>query len=132
MRTMGIKYFDEVIIASAARFTETDLELMDELRMHGIPFIALRTKVDLEIRNAQQDSGASEVEILRNIRQDIKENSLLPDDRIYMVSARRPDDFDFQRLRQYIIKSLHRGLEVKLAKALNRKLEVQEIWNTVC
>ena len=36
MRSMGIKYFDEVVIASAARFTETDLELMDELRMHGV------------------------------------------------------------------------------------------------
>mmetsp|Transcript_30718 Transcript_30718/g.42963 ORF Transcript_30718/g.42963 Transcript_30718/m.42963 type:complete len:614 (-) Transcript_30718:235-2076(-) len=132
MRTMGIKYFDEVIIASASRFTETDLELMDELRMHGIPFIALRTKVDLEIRNAQKDSGSNEQETLNRIREDIKKNSLLPDERVFMVSARRPEEFDFQRLRQYIVDSLHRGVDVKLAKALNRKLDVQEIWNTVC
>merc|ERR1712078_436906 len=131
MRNTGIKYFDEVIIASAARFTETDLELMDELRSHGIPFIALRTKVDLEIRNAEVDTGAGPEETLKRIRDDIKANSLLPEERIYMVSSRKPDEFDFQRLKQYIVDSLHRGVEVKLAKALNRKLEVHEIWNGV-
>eukprot|EP00472_Partenskyella_glossopodia_P004484 CAMPEP_0197518870 /NCGR_PEP_ID=MMETSP1318-20131121/4120_1 /TAXON_ID=552666 /ORGANISM="Partenskyella glossopodia, Strain RCC365" /LENGTH=581 /DNA_ID=CAMNT_0043069533 /DNA_START=39 /DNA_END=1784 /DNA_ORIENTATION=+ len=131
MRNMGIKYFDEVIIASAARFTETDLELMDELRSHGIPFIALRTKVDLEIRNAEVDTGAGPEETLKRIRDDIQSNSLLPEERIYMVSSRKPDEFDFQRLKQYIVDSLHRGVEVKLAKALNRKLEVHEIWNGV-
>eukprot|EP00954_Amorphochlora_amoebiformis_P025125 1371036-Amorphochlora_amoeboformis.AAC.1 len=132
MRNMGIKYFDEVVIASASRFTETDLALMDELRQHGIPFIALRTKIDLELKNAAHDSGSSEAETLRKIREDIKMNSLLPDDRIYMVSVRKQDEYDFQRLREYIIRSLHRAKDVKLAKALHRKLEVQTIYNTVC
>mmetsp|Transcript_20098 Transcript_20098/g.30100 ORF Transcript_20098/g.30100 Transcript_20098/m.30100 type:complete len:583 (+) Transcript_20098:41-1789(+) len=131
MRKMGIKYFDEVIIASAGRFTETDLGLMDELRLHGIPFIALRTKVDLEIRNAMDDTGGNEMEVIQRIRDDIKKNSLLPDERIFMVSVRRPDDYDFRALQDYIINSLHRGVDVKLAKALNRKLEVQEYYNAV-
>jgi len=131
MRTMGIKYFDEVVIASAARFTETDLELMDELRSHGVPFIALRTKVDLELRNAEHDAGRGEQATLERIREDIQKNSLLPMERIFLVSARRPNDFDFPALRQYIIDSLHRGVDVKLAKALNRKLDIQEIYNSV-
>merc|ERR1719498_30247 len=131
MRTMGIKYFDEIVIASAQRFTETDLALMDELRMHGIPFIALRTKVDLEIRNAETDTGATAEETLTGIRNDIALNSLLPEERIFMVSSRRPEEFDFPRLKQYIIDSLNRAVEVKLAKAMNRKLEIFKIYNAV-
>jgi len=131
IQNMGIKYFDLVIVASAGRFTENDLELMDELRRHAIPFFALRTKIDLEIRNAEQDSGASAQETLDKIRKDLEHYTLLPPDRIYMVSSRRPQEFDFQRLKDDTQSSLMRALDLKLAKALTRKLEVQNVWNAL-
>jgi len=131
IRSMGIKYFDLVIVASAGRFTETDLELMDELRRNGVPFFALRTKIDLEISNAAHDSGATAEETIDTIRKDLEYYTLLPPERIYMVSARKPEDYDFERLKSDTEKAITRALDVKLAKALTRKLEVQGVWNAV-
>eukprot|EP00468_Gymnochlora_sp_CCMP2014_P015396 CAMPEP_0167769978 /NCGR_PEP_ID=MMETSP0110_2-20121227/17639_1 /TAXON_ID=629695 /ORGANISM="Gymnochlora sp., Strain CCMP2014" /LENGTH=525 /DNA_ID=CAMNT_0007659055 /DNA_START=172 /DNA_END=1749 /DNA_ORIENTATION=- len=131
IRNMGIKYFDLVIVASAGRFTENDLELMDELRRHGVPFFALRTKIDLEIRNAESDGGGDPNTIIDSIRADLENYTLLPPDKIYMVSSRRPEEFDFQRLKVDTLAELQRGLEVKLAKGLTRKLEIQGVWNSV-
>eukprot|EP00467_Chlorarachnion_reptans_P021599 CAMPEP_0114521342 /NCGR_PEP_ID=MMETSP0109-20121206/20133_1 /TAXON_ID=29199 /ORGANISM="Chlorarachnion reptans, Strain CCCM449" /LENGTH=1340 /DNA_ID=CAMNT_0001702437 /DNA_START=130 /DNA_END=4154 /DNA_ORIENTATION=- len=131
IRNMGIKYFDLVVVASAGRFTENDLELMDELRRNAIPFFALRTKIDLEIRNAQQDSNMSGDEVLDKIRKDLEHYTLLPSERIYMVSSRRPEEFDFQRLKQDTEKAMIRALDLKLAKALTRKLDIKGVWNSV-
>uniref|UniRef100_A0A7S3YLQ8 IRG-type G domain-containing protein n=1 Tax=Lotharella globosa TaxID=91324 RepID=A0A7S3YLQ8_9EUKA len=130
VRNMGIKYFDLVIVASAGRFTENDLELMDELRRNGVPFFALRTKIDLELRNAESD-GTSADETIQKIRTDLEHYTMLPSDKIYMVSSRRPEEFDFQRLKQDTNSALTRALDVKLAKALTRKLEIKGVWNAV-
>merc|ERR1711937_1123977 len=72
LRVMGIKYFDLVIVIAAGRFTETDLTLMKEMSRNGVPYFAIRTKIDLEIENAMWDMELDEEETMEVIREDLR------------------------------------------------------------
>jgi len=59
LTTMGLRYFDLVIVVSATRFTEIDEMLIRELEHFRIPFFAVRTKVDVDIHNNMRDYDKS-------------------------------------------------------------------------
>jgi len=131
IRKMGIRFFDLVVVVAAQRFTETDLALMDELRENGVPFVAVRSKIDLEVRNAEQDSGVQAEDVLEQIRSDIRRNSLLTDDRIFLLSSRRATEYDFQRFLDSVRMSLRRALDIKLARAMNREIDVRILHRAI-
>mmetsp|Transcript_4946 Transcript_4946/g.8998 ORF Transcript_4946/g.8998 Transcript_4946/m.8998 type:complete len:151 (-) Transcript_4946:179-631(-) len=131
IRNMGIRFFDLVVVVASQRFTETDLELMDELRANGVHFVAVRSKVDIEVRNADHDSGMSPNQVLGGIREDVRRNALLPDERIFMVSSREKDKYDFQALLDTVHADLRRALDVKLARAADRKVDIRVLYRAV-
>mmetsp|Transcript_43319 Transcript_43319/g.69738 ORF Transcript_43319/g.69738 Transcript_43319/m.69738 type:complete len:179 (+) Transcript_43319:1311-1847(+) len=127
----SIKYFDLVIVIAAGRYTETDLTLMKEMTRNNVPFFAVRTKIDLEIENAEWDMGLSPEETKQVIREDLRANTGLPDDRIFLVSSREPDAHDFPKLKRHMNLMLQAGLENKVNRALGRKLSTRRYFNTL-
>eukprot|EP00747_Dinoflagellata_sp_TGD_P021404 gnl/TRDRNA2_/TRDRNA2_128466_c0_seq2.p1 gnl/TRDRNA2_/TRDRNA2_128466_c0~~gnl/TRDRNA2_/TRDRNA2_128466_c0_seq2.p1 ORF type:complete len:356 (+),score=75.22 gnl/TRDRNA2_/TRDRNA2_128466_c0_seq2:121-1188(+) len=51
---MGLRYLDKVLITTAGRFTETEIKLREELERHGVPYLIVRTKIDVDIFNNKQ------------------------------------------------------------------------------
>jgi len=131
LRVMGIKYFDLVIVIAAGRFTETDLTLMKEMSRNGVPYFAIRTKIDLEIENAMWDMGLDEEETMEVIREDLRANTGLPDERIFLVSSREPEKYDLAALKRKMNEMLQAGIENKVDRALKRKLSVRRYFNTL-
>uniref|UniRef100_A0A7S2TRG9 IRG-type G domain-containing protein n=1 Tax=Lotharella oceanica TaxID=641309 RepID=A0A7S2TRG9_9EUKA len=131
LRVMGIKYFDLVTVIAAGRYTETDLTLMKEMARNNVPFFAVRTKIDLEIENAEWDMGMSEAETMDVIREDLRMNTGLPDDRIFLLSSREPDKYDFPKLKAAMNRIMQSGIEDKVDRALRRKLFTRRYFNTL-
>jgi len=93
---MGLRYFDAVLIVSAGRFTETELELRKELEQHQVPFLMVRTKVDIDVMNNITDNKVEELETLNTIRDEFfKQHG---NHRSYLVSSREPEKYDMSLL----------------------------------
>lgn len=92
IRNMGLRYFDSVLIVSAGRFTETELELRKELEQHQVPFLMVRTKVDIDVMNNMTDNDVGEEDTLNTIRDEFfKQHG---NHRSYLVSSRDPEKYD--------------------------------------
>jgi signal recognition particle receptor subunit beta len=55
LRTMGLKYFDLVILMTFDVFKDGDLQIMTELKNNDIPFVMVRNKVDETLQFYFQD-----------------------------------------------------------------------------
>lgn len=97
IRTVGLRYFDAVLVVSAGRFTETEMLLLQELRQYNVPFFAVRTKVDTDIENNEADNGITSMETKRAIADDLRTRGV---NNPYLVSARAPALHDFEKLRR--------------------------------
>uniref|UniRef100_A0A7S4SZ33 IRG-type G domain-containing protein n=1 Tax=Alexandrium monilatum TaxID=311494 RepID=A0A7S4SZ33_9DINO len=97
IQAMGLRYFDSVLIVTAVRFTSTEIELRAELLKHHVPFLMVRTKVDIDVWNNHQDNGMAPDMTLRQIRNEFRALHGVED--LYLVSARDPELYDMPRLR---------------------------------
>jgi len=112
-RNMGLRYFDSVLIVSAARSTETEIALRKELEHHGVPFLMVRTKVDIDIWNNLKDSDKtiSEDATLESIREDLKQQHGTLKQEPYLVSSRDPDKYDMPALMREAFPGLKKTLD---------------------
>lgn len=106
---MGLRYFDRVVIVSAGRFTQMEVELKAELEQHNVPFFMVRTKVDIDVWNNREDNNASETDTLQVIREDLMQKAEVK--RVFLVSARDPDNFDMPSLLQELFPGLKRQMD---------------------
>lgn len=104
---MGIRYLDRVIIVTAGRFTETEIALMKELKSHRVPYLTVRTKVDIDIWNNKVDNGCEAPETIRQITTDLQDNNGVS--RPYLVSLRDTAAFDFPELLRDVFPCLAHG-----------------------
>jgi len=93
---MGLRYFDRVVIVTAGRFTQTEVQLREELDEHRVPYCMVRTKVDLDIYNNRQDNNRTEKQSLNEIRHDLMHNRNVRNP--YLVSLRNTNVYDFPKL----------------------------------
>lgn len=91
----GLRYFDKVIIVSAGRFTQMEVQLRTELQALGIPYYMVRTKVDVDVWNNRIDNGSSETDSVREIQQDLIHKGI---SRPYLVSLRDVTLYDHHQL----------------------------------
>eukprot|EP00439_Symbiodinium_sp_Y106_P065812 s186_g10.t1 len=49
LKSMGIRYFDLVLLITASRLTESELRLVAELKAYGVPHFLVRNKIDVDI-----------------------------------------------------------------------------------
>lgn len=93
--SMGLRYFDRVLIVSAGRFTEIDMELMGKLMEHKIPHCMVRTKVDMDVLNNLEDNKVSAEVSVAEMYADMKSRGVAHP---YLVSLRDTEAYDFQQL----------------------------------
>lgn len=97
IQTMGLRYFDRVIIVSAGRFTSTEVALKAELERKGVPYVMVRTKVDIDVANNLEDNRLAEADTIAQMLAAFRSNGI---DRAFLVSLREPDRFEFPSLIQ--------------------------------
>lgn len=106
--TMGLRYFDKVLVLTAERFTQTEVELREELQAYNVPYFMVRTKIDIDVWNNQQDNRLAQDATVKVIREDLIERGIA---RPYLVSARDLDQYDFQTLLKDAFPGIRRQLD---------------------
>uniref|UniRef100_A0A7S4Q6U7 IRG-type G domain-containing protein n=1 Tax=Alexandrium monilatum TaxID=311494 RepID=A0A7S4Q6U7_9DINO len=109
IRTIGLRYFDVVLVLSATRFTETEIALLAELRSYGVPNFVVRTKLDTDIDNNESDYGRSPEETKQGILEDLRKRGVTSP---YLINSRELNAYDFPRLLTDVLRTIHesRGL----------------------
>ncbi|KAJ7212874.1 P-loop containing nucleoside triphosphate hydrolase protein [Mycena haematopus] len=103
----GLYVFDALVVLIDNRFTMTDVAILRNARLFGIPCYIVRSKADMQIRNVMKDMGydsddeeqdarsratlkyAAREHFVSATRQNVRENlrsADLPDQRVYVVS----------------------------------------------
>lgn len=97
-QTMGLRYFDVVIIVTASRYTETEILIAEELQRFNVPYFMVRNKVDADVTNNEEDHGTPADETLESIRADMQQQGV---GRPYLISSKlaRSKDFDLEQLK---------------------------------
>merc|ERR1711860_207633 len=57
LKEMGIRYFDVVFLLTAERFTEAELKLKEEFDAYRVPYMVVRTKVDVTLDAKINEEG---------------------------------------------------------------------------
>jgi len=112
---MGLACFDVVLIVFSQRITGSDLELAHRLEdIYKVPYLAVRSQVDLDVESEAADNGSTEEEVLCQLRADATNEGL---GNIFLVSARQPARFEFAQLVDgiaHVAKARHRAyLEIE-------------------
>mmetsp|Transcript_13749 Transcript_13749/g.40132 ORF Transcript_13749/g.40132 Transcript_13749/m.40132 type:complete len:276 (-) Transcript_13749:1805-2632(-) len=72
IRTVGLRYFDVVLVLTGCRMTYTDTILLKELRECQVPHFVVRTMVDVDVSSSAADSQESEEVTVHSIREDLQ------------------------------------------------------------
>mmetsp|Transcript_34113 Transcript_34113/g.104944 ORF Transcript_34113/g.104944 Transcript_34113/m.104944 type:complete len:527 (-) Transcript_34113:75-1655(-) len=111
---IGLRYFDAVLLLCSTRLTETDLDIVKELREQSVPFFFVRTKLDEDIKNSATDCGYTPEETQDRIRKELMAGGV---EDPYLLNARSSEEFDFPRLIRDIAKQLEDLEQPALARA---------------
>merc|ERR1712000_716026 len=91
----GLRHMSGVIIVTATRATELDVEIMNLLNHYQVPWYYVRTKADFDIENNMNDYGTSEAATLKQIKDNLVENMRaseggadLSSSRVFVISNR--------------------------------------------
>jgi len=111
IQSMGLRYFDIVIIVTATRYTETEVMIAEELKSFSVPHFMVRNKVDADIANNQDDHDLPAESTLVSIREDMKKQGVRQP---YLVSSKfsRKADFDMEHLKADAIMAICEAREV--------------------
>lgn len=111
IQSMGLRYFDIVIIVTATRYTETEVMIAEELRSFSVPHFMVRNKVDADIANNQDDHGLTADSTLDSMREDMKKQGVRQP---YLVSSKiaRKAEFDMEKLKADAIMAICEAREV--------------------
>ncbi|XP_046843678.1 uncharacterized protein LOC124437788 [Xenia sp. Carnegie-2017] len=105
---MDLKSYDAILIFGKTRFFHQDRELAKKVSKElGKPFLFIRTNIDHELKNAEDDEGKEfkKESVLKRMRKDSLENlkDLIHDENnIYMIDNKFTSEYDFQRLKESI------------------------------
>merc|ERR1712039_153665 len=93
----GLRYFDVVIILTASRYTETEIMIGQELQQFGVPHFMVRSKVDVDIVNNEDDHDMSEQATLDSIRTSMQREGVV---KPYLISGKftKRANFDMEVL----------------------------------
>ncbi|MBE9113929.1 50S ribosome-binding GTPase [Nodosilinea sp. LEGE 07298] len=104
---LNLSIYDCFLLITANRFTETDVFLFQELSKIGKLCFVIRNKFDAAVEDGMYDNGHSEEQTRKIITADILGN-LSPSrpEKIYLVSARKPIEYDLGNLLRDIAEAL--------------------------
>jgi GTP-binding protein EngB required for normal cell division len=109
IQDMGLRYFDMIIIATAGRYTSTEIRLREELEKHKVVYFMVRTKVDIDAWNNKLDNNFEPEQTLDVIRKDFQDSHGIKF--CYLVSSRDPEKYDMPKLMKDLFPGLKRELD---------------------
>jgi len=95
--------YDCFIIVMSNRVFEDDVYLYQELKKANIPCFIVRNQIDIAIDNEKFENDLSEEETLNKVRKFVLEKTQA--EKVYLVSARKPLNWDMPMLLEDIINS---------------------------
>ena len=107
LEIIKIDQFDFYIILSCDTFTENDAWLVNEIKKRGKNFLFLRTKIDIDLRNQEDDyeDTYNEIETLEMIRKNCADHLKGIEERhIYLVSNKHISRWEFPLVRETLIR----------------------------
>jgi hypothetical protein len=136
--------YDFFLLITASRFTQNDAWLIGQMVQQKKIFYLIRTKIDNDITNQQEDyPGSSEEEILDRVREDCCENLMqqqYPRDRMFLICAKFNSYYkwDFPKLVDSLVEdypsllgeAITLSLTINDEKSINKQFEVlrERIW----
>ncbi|XP_036444207.1 interferon-inducible GTPase 5-like [Colossoma macropomum] len=91
--------YDFFIIISSERFKENDIKLAKKIQKRKKLFYFVRSKIDNDIRDAEQRAQFNEEETLSKIRRNCEKNLIkIKQAKVFLISSRNIDEFDFGKL----------------------------------
>lgn len=119
-KDLGLLYYDAVVVVCARRVTQADKELVIELSRCNIPYLLVRTKIDIDVRSEESDHDLQEVETIELVRNGLSNQGL---ECAFLVSARSPERYELRRLLANLLASV---------KARRHPIEPHEDCCIVC
>jgi len=93
----GLRYFDAVIFVISNAPLEIEVGMLRQLREHGVPHYVVRTKIDQDVVNNQEDAGRTAAETLAEVRAELLNCCCGDAANIYLISSRLVG-FEFEEL----------------------------------
>eukprot|EP00959_Pyramimonas_sp_CCMP1952_P446652 9352291-Pyramimonas_sp.AAC.1 len=84
---MGLRYFDMVILVVNQRVFENDVMVVSHLQKYGVPFIIVRTKMDQDVQNVEDEEGDID-QVFRDIREDLAKKFDVSESLILLTTSR--------------------------------------------
>eukprot|EP00927_Polykrikos_kofoidii_P030717 TRINITY_DN26440_c0_g1_i1.p1 TRINITY_DN26440_c0_g1~~TRINITY_DN26440_c0_g1_i1.p1 ORF type:complete len:550 (-),score=93.60 TRINITY_DN26440_c0_g1_i1:119-1681(-) len=122
VKEMGMRYFDMVVLMTADRFTEAEVEVAKEVKHWNVPFFCVRNKIDgsilatIEQEEIDEDDVSKLEEVEAKMIDEIREyfktkHGLEP---IYLISSlpNKRSKYDFMKLEQHMALALKSGRRV--------------------
>lgn len=111
IQSMGLRYFDVVIIVTASRYTETEVMIADELQKFRVPHFMVRNKLDSDVENNKDDHDIAPESTLAMIREEMQRQGVTQP---YLVSSKfsRRDEFELNQLKEDALQAICDAREV--------------------
>jgi len=87
LKDMGLRYFDMVILVVNQRVFENDVMVVSHLQKYGVPFIIVRTKMDQDVQNVEDEEGDID-QVFRDIREDLAKKFDVSESLILLTTSR--------------------------------------------
>jgi len=103
-KELGLLFYDVILVVCARRVTQGDVQLVRELSRWDVPYLIVRTKMDIDTRSEASDHGLPEEETLQLVRRGLAAQGFQS---AFLVSARHPEWYEFRRLVANLLASVN-------------------------
>mmetsp|Transcript_118302 Transcript_118302/g.346569 ORF Transcript_118302/g.346569 Transcript_118302/m.346569 type:complete len:356 (+) Transcript_118302:132-1199(+) len=109
-QSLGLPFFDVVLIVFSQRLTGLELEMARSLEeIYKVPHLAVRSQVDLDVDSEEVDHGCTLKEVLDQLKADALSEGL---GSVFLVSSRQPRKYELPQLMasiRHMAKARHRA-----------------------
>ncbi|XP_046843679.1 interferon-inducible GTPase 1-like [Xenia sp. Carnegie-2017] len=122
----GLEKYDAFLIFCKTRFTQYDKELAEKVSKDlDKPFFFVRTNVDNELKNAEDDEGPkfNEASVMKRMRENCLKSlgDLIHDENdIFLIDNKFTEKYDFQRLKESIAEALPKEKQESFVASLEK------------
>ncbi|XP_046843681.1 interferon-inducible GTPase 1-like [Xenia sp. Carnegie-2017] len=122
----GLEKYDAFLIFCKTRFTHYDKVLAEKASKDlDKPFFFVRTNVDTELKNAEDDEGPkfNEASVMKRMRENCLKNleGLIHDEKdIFLIDNRITEKYDFQHLKESIAEALPEEKQESFVASLDK------------
>ncbi|XP_060578227.1 T-cell-specific guanine nucleotide triphosphate-binding protein 2-like [Ruditapes philippinarum] len=126
LEKVDFEKYDCFLIITANRFTENDIWLAKEVQNLKKKFFFIRTKMNTEVENNQNDYGKSKSETVKEIQEDMTQQvteKRFENVKVYLIDNRSDQDYDFPKLIEDMIKEAPKWKQEAMALTMTTLTE---------